>query len=150
MKKRFEIKNWISVIVLAALFVVLGTMSGGKLITPLNIKNLLEQSLPIIIGGAGVIYIIAMGSTDLSIGWYSSGISNRSVYGGKPLWVCLVFPGIDCDRTWNWAVKWYCGQQVQGIILYDNTGDADWIEGFAGCFGLAITLLLHRCDHSIE
>lgn len=61
MKKRFEIKNWISVI-------VLGTMSGGKLITPLNIKNLLEQSLPIIIGGAGVIYIIAMGSTDLSIG----------------------------------------------------------------------------------
>ena len=59
MKKRFEIKNWISVIVLAALFVVLGTMSGGKLITPLNIKNLLEQSLPIIIGGAGVIYIIA-------------------------------------------------------------------------------------------
>ena len=43
MKKRFEIKNWISVIVLAALFVVLGTMSGGKLITPLNIKNLLEQ-----------------------------------------------------------------------------------------------------------
>lgn len=60
MKKRFEIKNWISVIVLAALFVVLGTMSGGKLITPLNIKNLLEQSLPIIIGGAGVIYIIAM------------------------------------------------------------------------------------------
>lgn len=68
MKKRFEIKNWISVIVLAALFVVLGTMSGGKLITPLNIKNLLEQSLPIIIGGAGVIYIIAMGSTDLSIG----------------------------------------------------------------------------------
>ena len=111
MKKRFEIKNWISVIVLAALFVVLGTMSGGKLITPLNIKNLLEQSLPIIIGGAGVIY------------------------GCKPLWFCLVFPGIDCDRTWNWAVKWYCGQQVQGIILYDNTGDADWIEGFAGCLG---------------
>ena len=73
MKKRFEIKNWISVIVLAALFVVLGTMSGGKLITPLNIKNLLEQSLPIIIGGAGVIYIIAMGSTDLSIG----GTENR-------------------------------------------------------------------------
>ena len=68
MKKRFELKNWISVIVLAVLFLVLCVMSGGKLVTPLNIKNLLEQSLPIIIGGAGVIYIIAMGSTDLSIG----------------------------------------------------------------------------------
>lgn len=105
MKKRFEIKNWISVIVLAALFVVLGTMSGGKLITPLNIKNLLEQSLPIIIGGAGVIYIIAMGSTDLSIGGTAAVSAIAACMVASQLWVCLVFPGIDCDRTWNWAVK---------------------------------------------
>lgn len=120
---------------MAALFVVLGTMSGGKLITPLNIKNLLEQSLPIIIGGAGVIYIIAMGSTDLSIGGTAAVSATAACMVASRFGFVWFFPVFDCDRTWNWAVKWYCGQQVQGIILYDNTGDADWIEGFAGCFG---------------
>lgn len=68
MRRKIQLKDWVSVIVLAILVAVLGILSKGSLFSGLNIKNLLEQSMQVIIGASGVIFIIAMGSTDLSIG----------------------------------------------------------------------------------
>lgn len=68
MMRKIAWKDLMSLLLLLLMCVVFGIMSRGILFSTYNVKNLTEQSMQVIIGALGVIYVIAMGSTDLSVG----------------------------------------------------------------------------------
>ncbi len=51
-----------------AIFLVFFALSGGKNLALFNIQAILDQTIVVMIGGLGAIFVIAMGSVDLSIG----------------------------------------------------------------------------------
>ncbi|MCM8709962.1 ABC transporter permease [Clostridium sp. SYSU_GA19001] len=67
MKKRIKFKENIAFAAFLVLFIVFTITSKFTLISPYNLKTIIDQTIQTIIGGLGVIFIIAMGSTDLSI-----------------------------------------------------------------------------------
>ena len=68
MKKRFDVREYMGVIAFAGVFLVFALLAGKPMISLYNLRNVVDQTMQIIIGGLGVIFIIAMGSVDLSIG----------------------------------------------------------------------------------
>lgn len=69
MKKRsLRIMDIIPVIILVVIFIAFAILSGGKTLTVKNMLNIVIQVLPVAIGTLGVIFVVALGSTDISIG----------------------------------------------------------------------------------
>ncbi len=68
MKKKFSINTLIPILSFLILFCVFLIATRGTLVTPQNISNIVSQAFPVIIGGTGVLFVTAMGSTDLSVG----------------------------------------------------------------------------------
>ena len=68
MKKKFSINTLIPIMSFLILFCVFLIATRGTLVTPQNISNIVSQAFPVIIGGTGVLFVTAMGSTDLSVG----------------------------------------------------------------------------------
>ena len=56
------------VMIMVILIVIFAVLSGGKILSAYNISNLMMQVVPIMIGSMGVIFVIAIGGTDISIG----------------------------------------------------------------------------------
>ena len=67
MKKKFSINSLIPILSFLILFCVFLIATRGTLVTPQNISNIVSQAFPVIIGGTGVLFVTAMGSTDLSV-----------------------------------------------------------------------------------
>jgi ribose transport system permease protein len=67
-KKRISIDTLIPVLAFVILFLVFLIWSKGKLVSRYNLTNIIEQTIPSLIGGLGVIFVTATGSTDLSVG----------------------------------------------------------------------------------
>ena len=68
MNKTRNIGNYMPFIALGILFLVFGIASKGAIFQPFNLRSLVEQIVPITIGGLGVIFVAATGSVDLSVG----------------------------------------------------------------------------------
>ena len=68
MLKKIKLIDVLPVIALVVLLVVLGITSHGKLLSAFSIQSVLKSSMPVILGGLGVIFIISTGGCDLSIG----------------------------------------------------------------------------------
>lgn len=54
--------------IMIILIVIFAVLSGGKILTPYNLGNLAMQMVPTMIGSMGVIFVIGIGGTDISIG----------------------------------------------------------------------------------
>ena len=67
-KMNFNINTWLPVIIFVLVAVIFGIATKGNLFTPTNLMNLFSQSVPTIIAGLGMIFVAAMGSTDISCG----------------------------------------------------------------------------------
>ncbi len=67
-KKTLRIMDIIPVIILIIIFFAFVILSGGKTLTVNNMLNIVIQVMPVAIGTLGVIFVVAMGSTDISIG----------------------------------------------------------------------------------
>lgn len=67
-KVSFNINTWLPVIIFVLVAVIFGIATKGNLFTPTNLMNLFNQSVPAIIAGLGMIFVAAMGSTDISCG----------------------------------------------------------------------------------
>ena len=63
MKKKFSINTLIPILSFLILFCVFLIATRGTLVTPQNISNIVSQAFPVIIGGTGVLFVTAMGST---------------------------------------------------------------------------------------
>lgn len=70
MMKKHDIKliDIIPVITFVVLLLIFGITSKGMLFSSFNLTALVKGSIPVILGGLGVIFVIATGSCDLSIG----------------------------------------------------------------------------------
>ena len=67
-KANFEIAKFIPFISFALIFAVFYVASGGKNIELFNLSAILDQTIVVIIGGIGTIFVVALGSVDMTIG----------------------------------------------------------------------------------
>lgn len=67
-KMNFNINTWLPVIIFVLIAVIFGIVTKGALFGATNIMNIFNQSVAIIIAGLGMLFVAAMGSTDISCG----------------------------------------------------------------------------------
>ena len=68
MKKKINILDIIPVITMLVLFAFFAIVSGGNTVSLFNLKNLVVQAVPVAIGTLGVIFVVSLGSVDISVG----------------------------------------------------------------------------------
>jgi len=66
--KKIKVSDLVPFIAFVVLFVLFTVASEGRLLTPYALKLLLEQSILTIVVGCGVLFVVAQGSIDLSVG----------------------------------------------------------------------------------
>lgn len=67
-KFSFNINTWLPVIIFVLIAVIFGIATGGQLFGATNLMNIFNQSAATIIAGLGMIFVAAMGSTDITCG----------------------------------------------------------------------------------
>ena len=67
-KKKVQLLDIIPIIILVALVVIFAIISGGTTLTKYNMSNIVVQIVPTLIGSLGVIFVVSLGGTDISIG----------------------------------------------------------------------------------
>ena len=67
-KRSFGLSDAIPFIAFAVVFVFFSFMSDGRLLSAYSINKLIDQSMVIIIIGCGILFVVAQGSIDLSVG----------------------------------------------------------------------------------
>ncbi len=68
MKKKINILDIIPVITMLVILVFFAIVSKGNSVSAYNLKNVVTQAVPVAIGTLGVIFVVAIGSTDISVG----------------------------------------------------------------------------------
>jgi ribose/xylose/arabinose/galactoside ABC-type transport system permease subunit len=87
-----KIYDFLPCITTAILVIVFSITSHGNLLSAFNLKAICTQSVPVIIGGLGVMFIVAMGSTDLSVGAVAAVSATVSAYMGSKYGLWVMFP----------------------------------------------------------
>lgn len=67
-RTKVQLYDLLPLIALVALVIAFGITSQGKIFSPFNLRSICTQSIPVIIGGLGVLFAVAMGGCDLSVG----------------------------------------------------------------------------------
>ena len=68
MTKKIKLLDIIPIIILLVLIAVFAILSKGTTLTGYNLSNMMVQVVPVIIGSLGVIFVVSLGGTDISIG----------------------------------------------------------------------------------
>lgn len=108
MKKKFSINTLIPILSFLILFCVFLIATRGTLVTPQNISNIVSQAFPVIIGGTGVLFVTAMGSTDLSVGANAALSATLGAMAASHLGTWAIFPWPSAPACW-WARSTACG-----------------------------------------
>lgn len=67
-RTKVQLFDLLPLIALVVLVIAFGITSQGRIFSPFNLKSICTQSIPVIIGGLGVMFAVAMGGCDLSVG----------------------------------------------------------------------------------
>lgn len=67
-KFQFNINTWLPIFVFALIFIVFTILTKGRLLSGRNLTNIFNQSVATIIAAAGMMFVAAMGGTDISTG----------------------------------------------------------------------------------
>lgn len=91
-------KNFIPISIVIAIFLIFSVMSGGKTLAPKNLSDVLQQSFSVIIGGFGMIFVMSMGSIDMSMGSIVLiggivSIMTASPFGVVPMFIVCILIG---------------------------------------------------------
>lgn len=65
---KLKVSNLIPFIAFFGLFLVFSISTGGTVCSSYNMKVIIGQVIPIVLGGLGVMFVVSQGSVDLSIG----------------------------------------------------------------------------------
>ena len=79
--KKIKISDLVPFIAFIVLFVFFTVASKGRMLSAYSLKLLLEQSILTIVAGCGVLFVVAQGSIDLSVG------VNLALAGVTGMWV---------------------------------------------------------------
>ncbi len=94
-KKKFNVQlaDIVPFIAFAAIFIFFAVASRGRMLSAFNLKLILDQSMLTVVVGCGVMFVVAQGSIDLSVG------VNLALSGVTAVWVAntsgipvLMFP----------------------------------------------------------
>ncbi len=66
--KKLKISDLVPFIAFVVLFLFFTIASNGRMLTPYSLKLLIEESILTIVAGCGVLFVVAQGSIDLSVG----------------------------------------------------------------------------------
>ncbi|MDR3278735.1 MAG: hypothetical protein LBT12_08170, partial [Oscillospiraceae bacterium] len=67
-KLRIKVGDVVPFVALVVIFAFFVIASKGKMLLPYNLMLILDQSLVTIMVGAGMLFVVAQGSIDLSVG----------------------------------------------------------------------------------
>ena len=67
-RRKIDVTVIVPLILLALIVTYFIIASNGKLVTPANLQTILDQTIIVITVGLGVIFVVATGGTDLSVG----------------------------------------------------------------------------------
>ncbi len=81
--KNVQLIDILPIVALIVLLLVFGITSGGALFSSFNIQSVIRDSIPVILGGLGVIFVIATGGCDLSIGAVAAVAATVGAYYGS-------------------------------------------------------------------
>lgn len=81
--KRIQFYDLLPLASLVILAIVFGITSHGKLFSIFNLQDICTQSIPVIIGGLGVMFVVAMGGCDLSVGAVAAVAATVGAYLGS-------------------------------------------------------------------
>ena len=90
---KIELIDLLPVISLVVLVIIFGITSGGGLFQSFNIQSVIRDSIPVILGGLGVIFVIATGGCDLSIGAVAAVAATVGAYYGSQygaVWTIII------------------------------------------------------------
>ena len=67
-KMNFNINTWLPVLIFVLILVIFSVATGGSLLSSRNLLNIFNQSVATIIAALGMLFVAAMGGTDISTG----------------------------------------------------------------------------------
>lgn len=67
-KKKMSVTAFLPFINIGTIIIVMALLTGGKTLRPTNWMTIIEQSITVIIGGIGAVFVMTTGSVDFSIG----------------------------------------------------------------------------------
>lgn len=67
-KFKFDINTWLPIIIFVLIAAIFGIATKGQLFGPTNMMNIFNQSVSVMIAGLGLIFVAAMGSTNITGG----------------------------------------------------------------------------------
>ena len=93
-KITFNINTWLPIIIFLLILVVFTILTGGTLLSSRNLLNIFNQSVATILAAGGMLFVAAMGGTDISTG---AVVALAGMYGlmaaqntGNSFWFILI------------------------------------------------------------
>lgn len=68
MRKRFDVSILTSLLLLISILAFFTFKTGGNMVSIFNLRTILDQALIVIVAGLGTIFVVSIGSADLSVG----------------------------------------------------------------------------------
>lgn len=89
---KIQLIDILPIAALVVLVIVFGITSHGGLFSSFNIQSVIRDSIPVILGGLGVIFVISTGGCDLSIGAVAAVAATVGAYYGSQYgaWLTIV------------------------------------------------------------
>ena len=124
-KMRFDINTWLPIIIFVLILVIFSVVTGGALLNSRNILNIFNQSVATILAGLGMLFVAAMGSTDISTGSCSPGRMFRinGCTGIRKL--SGIYHHLYPDRYRIRSLAWICKCKEKSKFLYGIPGFDD-------------------------
>ena len=134
-----NLQQYTMVLALVVLVVIFELASGGKMLTPSNLQNLISGNAYVLVLAIGMVMVIVVGHIDLSVGSVSGlvgmvvAISCRDF--GVPWWVGLLIGLATGIAVGCWHGFWLAQMGIPGFIttlagLLAFRGLVIWISGF--------------------
>lgn len=67
-KFKFDINTWLPILIFVLILAIFSIATGGALVTPTNLLNIFNQSVATILAALGMLFVAAMGGTDITTG----------------------------------------------------------------------------------
>lgn len=67
-KLNFNISAWLPILIFVLIFAIFTVLTGGIMLSPNNLKDIFNQSVATIIAALGMLFVAAMGGTDITAG----------------------------------------------------------------------------------
>ncbi len=91
-RKDFDITTIMPIVIFVIIVIIFSILTGGQVLTPKNLSNILAQSIPYFICGLGMLFVAAIGGTDITCGSLVGLAGTFAAMAGTGIGVWAMFP----------------------------------------------------------